>query len=696
MKTGYSIILSLIYTVLLPHIPMAQTPQNTDIGDIPLEQLKMTSFEADPSAGAVVLFDLGRLWHNGTTQENLFQKHIRIKILHEEASDVADIVIPYFGDSWKSSFAGFEATSYTLENGSVVKSEVKKSEVFDEEINGPLRAIRFAIPNAKAGSVIELHYRKRLEFYQAPDWVFQSRYPVMWSEFEISLPPTFKFQPYFQGYTSLLVNENELGASERRRSEVDRAFGKSFKNSGFEYMRTFSRWVAKDIPAFKADDYVAAPTDYMTQMRIFLLEARVSQRTSRSNQLVLTQGGQRSTPYNVRTTTYTGGDRPLEGWPQMQQKLMDNERFGKQLKPNKALEAIAETILSATDDDNERIKMAFTKVQELIKWDGDYSKWSYEGIAKAISNGTGNSADMNLALVSLLRQMDYSASPVVVALRKRGRPSPIYPILSDYHTVVSHVALNGKDILMDPSQSLYPYNELPPELMSGMGKLVNETTINDMQLRQREKESTYLVSQLEVKGSGRVEGFASRTLKSYPAATYRRKKQEKSEQEFAAQVRKFYKDFEIADLQIVGDESQHSPVKESVNLSSDEYTTAAADKIYMPGIAFGALYSNPFLSETRLYPLDYEATIDQTMIFQYTIPEGYTIEESPEPALIRLPDNSASYVYHLVVNGNTVQITSKLNINKTLFFPEEYKQLRSFYDQVVSKQAEQIVLVKSE
>jgi hypothetical protein len=37
---------------------------------------------------------------------------------------------------------------------------------------------------------------------------------------------------------------------------------------------------------------------------------------------------------------------------------------------------------------------------------------------------------------------------------------------------------------------------------------------------------------------------------------------------------------------------------------------------------------------------------------------------------------------------------SKLNINKTLFLPSEYANIKEFYAQVVAKQNEQVVLKK--
>jgi len=44
--------------------------------------------------------------------------------------------------------------------------------------------------------------------------------------------------------------------------------------------------------------------------------------------------------------------------------------------------------------------------------------------------------------------------------------------------------------------------------------------------------------------------------------------------------------------------------------------------------------------------------------------------------------------------GNTLNVVSTMQINKALFVQAEYEHLREFYNQIVGKQAEQIVLKK--
>ena len=203
------------------------------------------------------------------------------------------------------------------------------------------------------------------------------------------------------------------------------------------------------------------------------------------------------------------------------------------------------------------------------------------------------------------------------------------------------------------------------------------------------------MAQLNIDDEGAMTGDVNITYRSYAAATQKEILAHGGVDDYERKLKSQFSGFELTGLEEQGANSQHSAVVNKAHLESDEVTTVAGTKMYYPAVPFGGLGANPFKEEQRLYPVDFEAPIDQTMIFQYNLPEGYTVEESPEPILVRLPDNSASFMFNVVVSGSTVQLTSKFNLNKLFFLPEEYAQLRTFFDQVVAKQQEQIVLTKA-
>ena len=103
---------------------------------------------------------------------------------------------------------------------------------------------------------------------------------------------------------------------------------------------------------------------------------------------------------------------------------------------------------------------------------------------------------------------------------------------------------------------------------------------------------------------------------------------------------------------------------------------------------------NPFKVTERKYPVDFATPMETTYLSTFTLPAGYKVEESPKNLLLSLPENAGRFMFTVAVNGNTVQVVSKITIRKPVFYAEEYAALREFYNQIVSKHAEQIVLKK--
>ncbi len=72
----------------------------------------------------------------------------------------------------------------------------------------------------------------------------------------------------------------------------------------------------------------------------------------------------------------------------------------------------------------------------------------------------------------------------------------------------------------------------------------------------------------------------------------------------------------------------------------------------------------------------------------------YTAWSLPQPVTLRLADNAASFLYQVESENNIIRLTTKFSINKILFLPDEYGSLKEFYNQVLKKQSEPIILRK--
>jgi len=118
------------------------------------------------------------------------------------------------------------------------------------------------------------------------------------------------------------------------------------------------------------------------------------------------------------------------------------------------------------------------------------------------------------------------------------------------------------------------------------------------------------------------------------------------------------------------------------------------NQMFVSMVLFDKFHENPFKAEQRLYPIDFLTSKENMQILRLELPIGYQVEQLPKNIKMTMPENVASFQMQSSVNENIVQILFKLNINKPIFYQPEYLDLKSFFDELVKKQSEMLVIKK--
>jgi hypothetical protein len=162
----------------------------------------------------------------------------------------------------------------------------------------------------------------------------------------------------------------------------------------------------------------------------------------------------------------------------------------------------------------------------------------------------------------------------------------------------------------------------------------------------------------------------------------------------------FYKERFGANWHVVkkdfqNEESTELSFIESYDLSLVDHVSIAESRMYINPYVLPFLTSNPFKADQRLYPIEFDAPIETTLLCTIKLPDGYAVEELPQSKVVALPGNAARAIFNISSDvPQTVQVMTRLQINRTFFLPEEYDQLKEFYTRLFAKQGEQIVIKK--
>jgi hypothetical protein len=131
---------------------------------------------------------------------------------------------------------------------------------------------------------------------------------------------------------------------------------------------------------------------------------------------------------------------------------------------------------------------------------------------------------------------------------------------------------------------------------------------------------------------------------------------------------------------------------EEYDFTHNNVADIIGDKMYINPMLFLARADNPFKQEKREYPIDFVFPHQDKYAIGIILPEGYAVESMPEPVSLAMEDNMGTFKYNLIANGNQIQVAVTLDINFSSAGPDYYPTLKSFYQKMIEKQNEKIVL----
>ncbi len=641
-------------------------------GKIDKKYIEMTSYDKDTSAAAVILADYGRASYRFNTTKGDFQitykRHRRIKILKKEGYEWANHnVLLYHNGGNKETVSQVKGMTYNLVNGKIEKYKLEKSGIFKEKSSDHYDLKKFTLPNVKEGSVIEYSYTVISDFPISLDaWQFQYEIPSVWSENVVSIPEYFVFQELHQGYLHLPVHEKSIVAASIS-IPYRTASGKP-ENQTISYVNNVTKMAVGDVPAIKGEEYITNLNNYVSKIEFQLA----------------------STKYpNSAFTPYLGS------WESVKGKLMENSAFGMQLSKKGFLKDLATEISAKFNSPVAQAYAAKQAIANKINWNGKNSIWVNSSIKKAYDEGSGNCADINMTLVVLLRNLNIDANPVILSTRNHRIVHPVYPILNKFNYLVAHAKIDGKEVLLDATDNMLPLGNLPYRCMNGNGRLLGNTENRWVNLRTSEKYSEFTTVKLAFDENNAISGTVSSTCKGYSASRLRKKIISEGKDAYIEKQIANNESFNVSEYDIKNLKSIDKSLEESFEITLNDYVLNAENIIYINPMLNYATTENPFSTEKRLYPVDYGCPVAESVLISYEIPEGYSVDETPKNAIIKLPNNGGSFRFMISVSGNTLNVVSSVNIKQTLFLPDEYAGIKQFYDLIVAKHAEQIVLKKN-
>ena len=463
----------------------AQDNVNMKFGKPTKEEMQMTVYEADPDAEAVVLCRLTDVEYTVQTASYLvdYREKCRIKVLKPNGARFAKVVVPYqmnmsvgnnvnglkvtgfalpkpggssdsyfedeagsmtegtFGTDADESVEDIKAVAFNMENGKVVKTSLKKSDIVKKKIDEQNYLVEFTVPGVKEGTVIEYEYNIHSQiFWELRDWYAQCEIPVVYAKLDMNIPNYLIFNIEDHGIQRLTYTCTV--GSLKYKVETDPLANPMWVNTN-HYV-----YLGKNLMGMPKDDYVWNAQDYWAGITAELKQYRL---------LGMTQMDYAKT------------------WEQIDEMILGSDDLGIHMYDHSPLQKeLKEAGIEGIADLRERVAAVYKLVMGKVKWNGKY-ELSPALTSETLKKGSGSNADINLLLIQSLHDVGLTAAPVLLRTRDLGQLPYNFPSVSKLSTYIVGVIMpSGGNIYLDVSNKNGLPNMLPDVMLVERARLVQK------------------------------------------------------------------------------------------------------------------------------------------------------------------------------------------------------------------------------
>jgi hypothetical protein len=592
------------------------------------EEVNMKECSFDKDADAVVLLD--EAFSNYDDEWQLVtSRRIRIKILNERGIDRGNIVIRFYSKGDFEFIRNVEGLTYSEQQG---VSALNRKSIYTEKINDKFSNIKFALPNVKAGSIIEYKYESVMKHYGGLDrWIFQSDIPTIRSCYLLQIIPKHEF-------SYIITKKPELKISIVPKPDLGQIY--------FEM---------NNVPALRFEPYMDAIKDYFQQVE-FQLSGFLNVFGSKNN---------------VNLT-----------WKDIAYDLSTDRNLGGAVK--KDLPKIDEVkALIATETSNTgKLNLIYNYVKNNFTWNGYDSKYTIDGLKKVWEKKNGTSGEINLLLVSLLQSFDIDAEPLLVAERNFGKIDPNIPFIDRFNKTVAYATVEGKTFILDATQKYCPAELTPYSLLNTYALIVNKKTTNLINLASGNGSYRSEVTiDAKLDKDGLLSGNATIMESGYAKQSQSEKIKENEKSFIQKNIEGGNPGMSVDSFSYNNSTGDSEPLIQHVKFKLPFDKTGGFALLNYN--LFTGLAKNPFTKDQRFtninfgYP--YLVTIDEII----ELPSNSKVEELPANKRLTTPERDISITREIIQTGNIVHIKISFVQMRTLIPAEAYQGLKYFYKMMI-------------
>jgi hypothetical protein len=629
------------------------------------DELKMTSDPKAPGADAVY-FNIEEIANDPMHYQSYYA---RIKVLTEKGKELATVELPYLRGSVRVS----DIKGRTIHaDGTIYPLTIKPEDLMVAK-SGEVQIGKkvFTLPNVEVGSILEYRYDLRYDDneFSSPEWQIQRTYFVHAAHY--SFTPFKEFMP--DGTpdkgTSMYLTDSRGRTVNTLIWWIHLPAGVNIKTS---VNGSYSLDVT-DVPPIPDEDWMPPIESFLYRVQFY---------------------------YKAASTAQEFWITDSKLWSK------DVDKFAETSKP---IKAAVDSLVAPGDSDLDKAKKLYAAVQALDNTDYSRKKTATEMKQLKLKEArhaedtwaqkSGNSEDIAMLYLAMLRAAGLTAYAVKVVDRNEGIFDPTYLTLDQLDTTLVVLDTGGHKIVLDPGEKMCPFQTLNWRHASagGIAQSAEGISYSVTPAPSYKENSLSRIADLTLDAHGGITGQIRIAMTGQKALRWRQFALRSDDVELK-------KSFDRDELQGIMPEGVEAHVDHFLAVDQPDVIlmaianvtgslgTVTSKRILLPGLFFESRARVPFVrEEKRLEPVDMRYADRVTDDVTYQLPAGIAVEGAPQDASVSWPGH-AMFALKSKTSPGQIEIMNSLAMGFTFAKPEEYQDLRGFYQKVDAAEHAQLVL----
>jgi hypothetical protein len=606
-------------------------------------------------ANAVVLLDD----QETTVKDNgeiVTHERIAYRILRPEGKSYAVHSVYFDSETKINSFRGWSITSKGLEY------EAKEKDAFEQSLGGQkefddTKRKAMVLPGADVGTVVGFEYEQKRRPYLFQDyWDFQDTIPVAKSRYTLHIPPKWEYRADW-------LNHAEQKPAEQNGTSV---------------------WEVSDVPRIEREYHEPDFRALAGRMIVTLFSDRTTHRNSESwNDL------------GVWYSQLTVGVRD----------------------PSPALQAKVRELAPASLSMFDRIRALSLFAQRDVRYyaiEIGIGGFKPHPAGEIFSHRYGDCKDKATVLSSMLSQIGVKSYYMVIH-DTRGIFTEKTPPNAHFNHMILVIQMPeasisrklpamfedpklGHLLIFDPTNDLVPLGQLPPYEQDSFGLLVTDSggELIHLPVTTPDLNKIHRNAKLTLLPDGTLQGEIEEIRSGYLAMNGRAYLQHETQTDRKKMLEHFWGPnlggFQIDAFNLENENDIDKDLVLRYKFTASHYAKTAGPLLLVRPRVVGEMAGAFDVTKPRHYAYEFEAPFLRSDSVEITLPEGYNVDELPEPAKAIFP--FAEYTSKAEKEGNVLKYSREYKMQTTQVPLDRIEQLRKLFAQIGTDEKNMAVLKK--